>query len=121
MALNVVNLKKLPEGKTTGIIVSVEPTDTIFDRAKGPEKTVEITIQPKNPEVGIYKPLTVNFSPEINPLSGMGHLIKRLGVELDYENLTEFNEQELVGIEVSFNVFYDKQFPKIQKDSIVAL
>lgn len=121
MAMNVVNLKKLPEGKNTGIITKAEVVETVFDRQRGPEPTFALTIQPKNPATGIYKPLTVNFTPEVNPLSGVGMLLDRLEVEVDYEGETQFNESSLCGIEVSFNVKYEGQFPRIQKESIVAL
>lgn len=120
MAINVVNLKKMPAGKHRGVVINSEVVDTVFDRARGPESTFALTIQPKNPEVGVFKPLTVNFTPEINPLSAMGALLERMEVPIDYSGQSQFNEKSLIGAEVEFTVSYDGQFPRIAKDSIVA-
>lgn len=120
MALEVKNLKTLPAGKHTGIILNSEVKDMDFRDGKGLQSRLEWIIQPKNPKDGVYPMLTQLFTPEVNPLSNLGKVLAKLGLEPDYSKDTSFEETSINGTEISFVVMYEKdnQFPRIAKDSI---
>lgn len=122
MPIEIKNLKALPIGHHTGVIVNAEQTMKSFGLGKNPEATLEITIQPKNPADGsIYNTESVVFSPIVAPVSALGKLLARLEMEPDYKTAVSFDEATLIGKEVAFDVERQPKNPafgRINKDSI---
>jgi hypothetical protein len=123
MPIEIKNLQALTTGTHTGIIIHAGIENKSFGLGKNPEPTLVIQIQPKNPANGVYNVEEVVFSPIVAPISGLGQLLKRLEIPVDYSSKV-FDEAVLEGVEVSFNVEPQPKNPKfgrINKDSITLL
>lgn len=118
MPIEVKNLQRIPEGSHKGIITQAAIVSKVFKPHVGPEQTLEVVIQPQQPESGAYNALTVNYGVSMNPLSAIGVLADRLGVAPDFEAVSVWDEASLEGIEVTFDIQYKGQFPNVVKDSI---
>lgn len=120
MPIEVKNLKQIPAGNHKAIIIDAKIIDKTFKHEKGPEQVLEVTIQPEQPEEGIYNPVSVNFTPALNPLSALGSFLVRLGVAPDWESASSWDETSLIGREVTVNIAMNGRFPQALKDSIRA-
>lgn len=118
MPIEVKNLQKMSEGQHNGIIIKSEIVDKVFKPERGPEKRLELTIQPQQPEDGVYNPISTLYTVAMNPHSHLGKLANELGVAPDFSAGGAWDESCLNGIEVTFDVSYTGQFANIVKDTI---
>lgn len=119
MAIEVKNLKALPNGQHTGIIVACAQVERDFGH--GPEPSLEVVIQPKQPEDGVYNPLSVNYSVSVNPLSAFGKMLVAIRKAPNFAKDKVFQESSIVGVPVNFTIVQKNNFPAIVKDSIAAV
>jgi hypothetical protein len=112
----------LPAGAHTGVIIKAEETKKVFEPSRGPEPTVEITIQPKWKAAEGVETLPVNclFSPSLNGLSGLSKLLNRLGAHP--KDGDSWDPSELLGTEVAFTSEVSAEgFARVNKDTIRSL
>ena len=118
MAMKMEKVVAISPGPHVGIISQCQETTKVFDRSKGKENVVEITIQPKYQKESFRTlPVSVVFSPSLTTLSALGRLLGRLGVNL--EDGADFVPQSLEGIEVAFTAESKEDgFIVVLKDTI---
>lgn len=121
MGILVKNQAAIPNGTHKGLITEARETTRVFDPLVGPEQTVELVIQPgwRKDDKTETMPVTVNFSPILNGLSGLSGLLDRLKVPVtDGES---FEPSTLAGREITFTATRNaKGFVRVHKDTIRA-
>lgn len=121
MALVQKSIATIPAGDNhTGQIVRAE--ETTRDFGQGKEPTVEIVIQPDYQEKGkTTQPVTVNFSPSLNGVSGLSRLLHRLKVNTPKEG-ESFDVGTLVGVQVRFaSEINENGFVRVKKNTIAKM
>lgn len=119
MAITAKQQAAIPAGQHKGVIVNAAETSKVFDPSKGPEDTVEITIQPgwrKDPSTETLQ-VSCLFSPVLNGLSAFSKLLQRL--EMHPADGEQFDVARLIGREVVFTAEIGASgFVRVVKDSI---
>lgn len=117
MAITAQRQVAIPAGVHKGLIIKAEETKKVFNPGRGPEETVEFTIQPAY-KVDGAQTLPVNFlyAPVLNGLSGLSKLLTRL--DAHPAEGAAWDPSDLIGLEVEFTAEIVDGFARVVKDSV---
>lgn len=120
MGIKVTQEAVIPAGKGhRGFIMEARLDERTFDRNKGPEQQVVVTVQPVWRQDDSTKTLAIEvlYSPKLNGLSSLSQLLSRL--DLAPKAGSEWEPSTLNLVEVVFDTMLSKDgFVKVDKDSI---
>lgn len=109
----------VPDGHHRGIVYKMETKKTDFKNGDGPQDTIEMTIQPdyKPANGGEVLSLRVSFSPSLNGLSDLSHMLERF--KLHPVDGADWDPESFEGTEIEFDVEKNqKGFLSVDKKSI---
>lgn len=122
MAIKVKQEAAIPPGQHEGVIIdAVEMTKT-YRPEEGPQEIVQVTIQPrwKQDKETDTIPVTVDYPPVLNGLSGFSKLLNRLG--LHPKKGEDWHPATLNGTEVRFVATHKEgEFVRVDKHTVSKL